>query len=180
MSNEESAQPPMPPQRGMVVNYWYSWNWQNEDSQALRNEIELPEADKPRPCMIVSWEKIGDGRDYSVHLAPMTHIPQDDDNAAISLKLDEQKQLYLPERTWIKTDEANFIPRWSQTDCLEKLNGGPLAGQCVYGRVSQERFASVRHSINRNIQHQHFNTVTRRIIEPNSPEFRKGRGYFDD
>lgn len=169
MDKEIPASVPIPPQRRMVVRYWYKWSWQKPNE----------EPEKPRPCLIMSAEKLKND-DYRVHLVPLTHIPQDDPLTSVSMDWERQKGLYLPERTWLKTEEHNKIPRWSMTDRLENIEEGPKAGQCIYGKVDWDFFDRVTASISHNMQRQHFQSVTRRIIDQENPNFRQGRGFSDD
>lgn len=188
MSTRKFAKPYMPPVRGLVVNYWYVWSWQSQQQQPenqtkiiqKKDKIHFPEPEKNRPCMIISEEAIDNDKDYRIHVIPMTHIPQKNKNTSIVLDLAEQQKLHLPDRTWIKTNEANFIPRWSKTDCLEFLNDHSLGEYGIYGQVERERFAEIRNSINRNRQQGQFKTIKRQEIDPNSPEFRKGRSLDYD
>lgn len=110
----------------------------------------------------------------------MTHIPQDDPMTAISMNRDRQQKLHLPERSWVKTEDQNLIPRWSDNDRLRNITNGPAAGQCVYGKVDWDFFDRITASITNNMQRQHFQTVTRRIVDENDPQFRKGRGFSND
>jgi hypothetical protein len=92
------------PQVGLVISYSYLWT-----EEAAQGRVE---GRKDRPCAIVlaleaEAEK---GKFKRVAVAPITHTPPQDPNAAIEIPLRVKQHLGLDsERSWIVVSEFNVF-----------------------------------------------------------------------
>lgn len=119
------------PENGLVISYSYLW----------RNEHRAGKTEglKNRPCAIVLVvKKDGDGQRVTV--APITHTPPDDQEAAIEIPAKVKQHLGLDsERSWIVLDDFNeFL--WPGYD-LRPLPG--KAGKYDYGFLPPALFKQI-------------------------------------
>ena len=87
------------PQPGLVLSYAYLWH---HEHRAGREE-----GSKTRPCVIVlAQQHSSDGT--LVRVAPVTHRPPDNPDAAFELPFAVKRHLGLDgERSWVILDEVN-------------------------------------------------------------------------
>lgn len=91
------------PKAGLVISYAYLWSDESEKGQV--------EGRKDRPCAIilaVDSHEPGGGNRKRVVVAPITHSPPHDPNAAVEIPLRVKQHLGLDsERSWVVLDEIN-------------------------------------------------------------------------
>jgi hypothetical protein len=119
------------PEPGLVISYAYLWHHEHETGQ--------DEGRKDRPCVIVvALERASDGATV-VTVAPVTHRPPDDRDAAVEIPQTIKQHLGLdPQRSWVVVTEGNkFV--WPGFD-LRKVPG---TERFDYGFLPPRFFSSV-------------------------------------
>lgn len=125
---------PLPdPTPGLVISYAYLWH-----EQARRGQEE---GGKDRPCVIV-LNTVADDLDTVVTVAPITHSPPLDPEAAIELPADTKRRLGLDdERSWVVVGEVNRF-RWPGPDLRPIAGANPP--RFSYGLLPAKLFLRIR------------------------------------
>jgi hypothetical protein len=120
------------PEVGLVISYSYLWKEEEERG--------LIEGRKDRPCAIVLAVDHPDpdaGGHKQVAVAPITHSPPQDPNAAVEIPLRVKQYLGLDsERSWVILDEVNIFT-WPGFD-LRPIRRGE--GRIDYGLLPPKLF----------------------------------------
>lgn len=125
---------PLPdPAPGLVISYAYLWHEQ------ARHGLE--EGSKDRPCVIV-LSAVQDEFGTFVTVAPITHGPPSDPEAAVELPAQTKRRLGLDDqRSWVIVSEVNRF-RWPGPDLR------PIAGtdppRFSYGLLPAKLFLRIR------------------------------------
>ncbi len=121
------------PAPGLVICYAYLWH---EEAQAGQEE-----GTKDRPCAIVLITEIAGGETV-ITVAPITHTPPIEANAAVEIPLATKKRLGLDDdRSWVVVSETNrFV--WPGPDVRPIRRDRP--GEFSYGFLPPKFFRQVR------------------------------------
>jgi hypothetical protein len=121
------------PQLGLVISY--SFLWYDE------HRAGIEEGRKDRPCVVVLSIRVDDSGDTMVRVAPMTHSPPRDAEAAIEIPAAVKRHLGLDDaRSWVILDEYNEFA-WPGYD----LRPIPRSGNRIaYGFLPPRLFEVIR------------------------------------
>lgn len=91
---------PIPiPERGLVISYSYLWHAEHEKG--------LEEGRKDRPCVVILAVETEAGT-QTVTVAPITHSPPTNPDAAVEIPAATKRRLGLDDgRSWIVVSEGN-------------------------------------------------------------------------
>ncbi len=121
------------PEPGLVICYGYLWH---EEAQAGQEE-----GSKDRPCAIVLITENAGGETVTT-VAPITHTPPIEADAAVEIPLATKKRLGLnDDRSWVVVSETNrFV--WPGPDVRLIRRNRP--GEFSYGFLPPNFFRQVR------------------------------------
>ena len=121
------------PTPGLVIGYAYLWH-----DEARRG---LKEGGKDRPCVIV-LSTVQDELGTVVTVAPITHSPPKDPEAAVELPARTKRRLGLDdEPSWAIVSEVNRF-RWPGPDLRPIAGAGPP--RFSYGLLPAKLFLRIR------------------------------------
>lgn len=125
---------PLPdPTPGLVIGYAYLWH-----EKARRGQED---GDKDRPCVIV-LSTVRDESGAVVTVAPITHSPPTDPEAAVELPAETKRRLGLDdERSWVLVGEVNRF-RWPGPDLRPIPGSDPPSFS--YGLLPAKLFLRIR------------------------------------
>jgi mRNA-degrading endonuclease toxin of MazEF toxin-antitoxin module len=125
---------PIPdPAPGLVIGYAYLWH-----DEARRGREE---GNKDRPCVIV-LSTTRDEPGPVVTVAPVTHRPPADPEAAVELPAETKRRLGLDdERSWVAVSEVNRF-RWPGPDLRPIPGSNPPSFS--YGLLPAKLFLRIR------------------------------------
>lgn len=126
--------PIAPPKPGQVICYAYLWK-QEADAGA-------EEGRKDRPCAVVLTTKSDSDGDIVVSVAPITHTPPSDPDAAVEIPARTKQSLRLDDaRSWIIITEVNIF-RWPGPDIRPIPGSHP--SRISYGFLGRGLYETVR------------------------------------
>jgi hypothetical protein len=139
------------PQPGLVLRYAYLWR-----SEADRGKDE---GVKDRPVVVVLAVK-RDGNHIRVVVAPVTHTPPTNVDAAVEIPPQTKSRLGLDDApSWIVTSELNHF-NWPGPD-LRPIDPKNPARGVVYGYLSNKLYERVRDSVLQQRARQQIRAVNR-------------------